>query len=155
MEEQSKFEGWAVVELMGHNTVAGFVSEQTIAGAAMLRVDVPAVDERGAFTKFYGGSAIYGITPTTQEIAERAAQRLRVRPVSEYVVPAPPVRPALVDGEGGLVFRSGLIYVGPPSEETALSDELAQGEDEFDEDSEGGDEAEGSDENPGELQNGW
>ena len=41
------------------------------------------------------------ITPTTQEIAERAAQRLRSRPVSEYVVPVPPTRPTLVDSTTG------------------------------------------------------
>ena len=97
MTEQNTYEGFAVVELMGHNVIAGYVSEQTIAGVAMLRVDVPKVGDQEPFTKFFSGGAIYGITPTTQEIAERAAQRLRSRPVSEYVVPVPPRQPALVD----------------------------------------------------------
>ena len=97
MTEQNTYEGHAIVELMGHNTLAGYISEQTIAGVAMLRVDVPAVGDVPAYTKFVSGGAIYGITPTTQEIAERAAQRLRSRPVSEYVVPVPPRQPALVD----------------------------------------------------------
>jgi hypothetical protein len=85
-ERQPAYEGYAIIELMGHNTIAGHISEVTIAGAAMLRVDVPAVGEQAAFTKFVGASAIYGITPTTQEIAERAAQRLHVKPVSVYLV---------------------------------------------------------------------
>jgi len=36
-----KFEGWCVLELMGHRRLAGYVSEQEIAGADMLRIDVP------------------------------------------------------------------------------------------------------------------
>ena len=101
MEEQAKFEGYAIVELMGHNTIAGYVSEVAIAGAAMLRVDVPAVGDQPAFTKFVGGSAIYGITPTTAEIAQRAAARLRVRPVNEWTLPDRDLRPALVDSMAG------------------------------------------------------
>ena len=99
-ERQPAYEGYAIVELMGHNTIAGYISEVTIAGAAMLRVDVPAVGEQAGFTKFVGASAIYGITPTTQEIAERAAERLHVKPVSLYLV-QPPARPALVDSLAG------------------------------------------------------
>lgn len=98
MDEKTAYEGWAVVELMGRNTMAGYVSEQTIAGVAMLRVDVPATDGVEKYTKFVSGNAIYSITPTTQEIAERAAVRLRVRPVSEYVVSVPLQRLELVDG---------------------------------------------------------
>lgn len=99
MEEQAKFEGYAIVELMGHNTIAGYVTEQSIAGVAMLRVDVPNVGDQETFTKFVSGGAIYGITPTTQEIAERAAQRLRAQPVHLYLVS--PQRPALVDSLAG------------------------------------------------------
>ncbi len=73
MEEKTAYEGYAIVELMGRNVIAGYVSEQTIAGVAMLRIDVPAVGEIEKYTKFVSGGAIYGITPTTQEIA--AARR--------------------------------------------------------------------------------
>ena len=76
-EDSSKYEGWAIVELMGHNIIAGYVSEQSIAGAAMLRVDVPQNGNQETFTKFLSGGALYGITPTTEEIATRAAERLR------------------------------------------------------------------------------
>lgn len=100
-EQQTAYEGWSIVELMGHNTIAGFVSEQTIAGVAMLRIDVPQVDEdHPAFTKFVSGSAIYGITPTTEDIALHAAAKLRVRPISPYVVPVPPANRQLVDSYG-------------------------------------------------------
>ncbi|MGE5801580.1 MAG: hypothetical protein ACM358_04945 [Gemmatimonadota bacterium] len=62
------FEGWAIVELMGHRKLAGHVSEVTIAGAAMLRLDVPS---EPPVTQFYGGAAIYCITPTSEELARR------------------------------------------------------------------------------------
>jgi hypothetical protein len=84
---QTTIQGWAIVELMGHNVIAGRVAEQTIAGAAFLRVDVPALDSQPGFTKFYGGAAIYAITPTTEEVARQAASRLATRPVSLWVVP--------------------------------------------------------------------
>jgi hypothetical protein len=103
MSDQSqdgKFENWAIVEIMGHNVIAGFVTEVAKFGVAMMRVDVPDLEVNGivkpGFTKFYGGSSIYAITPTTQEIALEAAKRLDVRPVSLWVVPDP--RPALPSG---------------------------------------------------------
>lgn len=96
--ENSKisFEGWAIVELMGRNVIAGYVSEQVIAGAAMLRVDVPATETQEKYTKFFGGTSIYAITPTTEEIVTHAVKRLNVRPVSEWIVPTPTNR-QLVD----------------------------------------------------------
>ncbi len=41
MSEQT-FEGWCILELMGHRKLAGLVAQQEIAGAAFLRIDVPA-----------------------------------------------------------------------------------------------------------------
>lgn len=80
-------QGWAIVELMGHNAIAGQVTEQSIGGAAFLRVDVPEMDGKPAFTKFYSGSAVYAITPTDEATARQAAANLAVRPVNLWVVP--------------------------------------------------------------------
>ncbi len=33
--EETKFEKWAIIELMGRNMIAGFVTEQVIGGSAM------------------------------------------------------------------------------------------------------------------------
>jgi hypothetical protein len=42
MEETTpKFHSWAIVELFGHNQLAGLVTEQTIAGQSFIRIDVP------------------------------------------------------------------------------------------------------------------
>ena len=78
---------------MGHNQIAGLVTEVAAFGVALMRVDVPAVNDQPGYTKYFGGNAIYAITPTTEAIATEAARRLDVRPVSLWVVPDP--RPAL------------------------------------------------------------
>lgn len=39
-----KFEQFAVVELFGHQIIAGKVSEQVIGGQGFVRVDVPAIE---------------------------------------------------------------------------------------------------------------
>jgi hypothetical protein len=81
-----EFEGWAIVELMGHRKLAGFVREVTIAGAAMLRLDIPS-DE--PLTQYYGASALYCLTPTTEDLAKKVAQASRPVPVSRYELPEP------------------------------------------------------------------
>lgn len=91
------FEGFAIVELMGRNVIAGYCSQELIAGVAMLRVDVPAVEERPAFTKFFSGGSIYAITPTDEEAAVTAATRLRSRPIDLWIVPNRPALPAPSD----------------------------------------------------------
>ena len=112
-DQQQKFEQWAIVELLGRKTVAGFVSEQLIAGQALLRVDVPAVDDQPGFTQLYGSSSVYCITPTTEEIARVAASRLNVRPVAVYHLPEP--NRQLVDSYSQLSNsrQSGWTYDGP------------------------------------------
>lgn len=45
-QEQSKFEGWAIVELFGHQREAGYVSIEVYGVAVLFRVDVPELPER-------------------------------------------------------------------------------------------------------------
>jgi hypothetical protein len=44
--KQSAFEGWAVVELMGHQREIGFVTTEAYGQAVMFRVDAPELPER-------------------------------------------------------------------------------------------------------------
>lgn len=81
--------GWAILELMGHRRLAGWVSEQTVAGTAMLRLDVPEVDGQPAVTQLYSGHAVYAITPTTEALARQVARAGRPAPVSRYELPPP------------------------------------------------------------------
>lgn len=112
MTDQKPFEQWAIVEVMGHNTYAGLVSEQTLAGTGFVRVDVPelpALKERycneppqPGFTKLIGTASIYAITPCSEEIARQAAARVRTRPIHMLEIPAT-ARPQLqsADAEEG------------------------------------------------------
>jgi hypothetical protein len=77
----------AIIELYGHNVIAGFVTEEEHFGETMCRVDVPEVDGVQAFTKFFGGKAIYGVTPCNEATMLEAVRRFRVRPIAIYVLP--------------------------------------------------------------------
>jgi hypothetical protein len=77
-----------IAEVMGHKRFAGHITEQVIAGAALVRVDVPEVVVRtnyadpptfktvAGYSKLIGVGSIYCITPTTEEVARRAATEL-------------------------------------------------------------------------------
>lgn len=82
--ETEKFESWAIIELFGHNQIAGRCSEQNIAGANMLRVDVPETKKSPAFTRLLGHGAIYAINPVTEEIAKAWAKSLNVMPIQAW-----------------------------------------------------------------------
>lgn len=73
-----------LIELYGHNRIAGRVSEVSIGGSALLRVDVPAVDGVQAFTKYYGLGAIYAITPTDEATMLIAVKGMQPKPIERY-----------------------------------------------------------------------
>lgn len=79
------FSAWCVVELMGHVTLAGYVSEQEIAGSKLIRIDVPETDTAPAFTKMVGAGSIYGMTPVDEETV-RAICVNPQRPFSSYTL---------------------------------------------------------------------
>ncbi len=81
---EKRFEEWCVVEVFGHQRYAGRVTEQAIGGCAFVRVDVPAVAGRLAFTKLLGQGSIFAITPCSEEVALQAAARITDRPVTVY-----------------------------------------------------------------------
>jgi hypothetical protein len=88
----STFEGWAILELMGHRRLGGYVRQAEIAGAAFVRVDVPAPAESAdeiAATQFYSPQAVYCLTPTTEEVARALAASERPAPVHRWELPAP------------------------------------------------------------------
>jgi hypothetical protein len=87
-DEKGKLETWAVLELMGHQRIAGFVREVALGSAAMLRVDVPEIDAIPAFTKFIAPAALYAFTPCTEEVAMAVIKRDRVTPVTLFAMPA-------------------------------------------------------------------
>lgn len=100
------FEGWAILELMGHRRLAGWVTETELAGQGVLRLDVPrsAADdemgeehgdpeeERWLATQFYAPSALYCLTPVDEDVARGLAERQRPHPVHPWELPAPRAR---------------------------------------------------------------
>ena len=89
LQQPKPFATWALVEVLGHNTFAGFVTEETVAGHAFVRVDVPAVEDRPAFSKLIGPSSVYAITPIDEEAARRAAGYFRKEPLQPWQMPDP------------------------------------------------------------------
>ncbi len=77
---------WAIVELMGHVRVAGLLTEAEQFGAKMGRLEVPRPDG-GFTTQFFGGSSVYRITPTTEEVARHIALASQPRPVNAWELP--------------------------------------------------------------------
>lgn len=81
-DSSDKFDAWAVVELFGHQRIAGRVTEATIGGCSFLRVDVPATEKRQAYTKYFGNGAVYAMTPCDEEVGRIAAED-----IERYSVP--------------------------------------------------------------------
>lgn len=92
-EEQQKFEAWGIVDLFGHQRLAGRITEQAIGGCSFVRVDVPAVDGQAEHTRLFGNGAIYGISFTSEDVARQVAQALKARPVSPWDLPRAPALP--------------------------------------------------------------
>lgn len=88
-ERNERFGEWCIFEAMGHVKLAGFVTEQVIAGQAFLRLDIPDDGtEGGGFTQYYHPNALYRLTPTTETLAREYARGHRPEPVSRYELPA-------------------------------------------------------------------
>lgn len=98
-EKTDAIEGWAILELMGHRRLGGFVREEEIAGAAFVRIDVPAADGGEPYTQFYSPSAVYCITPTTEETGRAVAESYKPAPVQRWELPLLESRNPITDPE--------------------------------------------------------
>lgn len=99
MSAVESFEGWAIVELMGHRRLGGLVREVTLFGITMLRIDVPNADPaKGSVTQFYAASALYAVTPTSEDAARLVAKLAQPTPVQQWELPQLPA-PASDDEE--------------------------------------------------------
>lgn len=81
MSGGERFAEWAILELMGHRKLAGYVQDVEAFGGRMLRIDVPSEPPA---TQFYGAASIYCVTPTTEETARAFAQRGGPAPVQRW-----------------------------------------------------------------------
>jgi hypothetical protein len=112
--QQSKFDGWAIVDVLGHQRYVGYVTTEAFGQAVLFRIDVPALDERerttkqpgyisghgycpagtrvkeaevAGYTKLIGSGSIYAITPCTKEAALKAVEETQPRPLMEVTLP--------------------------------------------------------------------
>lgn len=83
MNQPTESEQWAIIELMGHQQIAGRYQE---AAGGMHRIDVPGMGDEAPedfhFTRLYSPAAIYSITFTDEASARLAAKMLAPKPVA-------------------------------------------------------------------------
>ena len=101
---------WAILELMGHRRLGGWVTEVELFGAKMCRIDVPCTkgedcndalpcitNQNGVkynihVTQFYGGGSVYCVTPCSLEAAFAVAKTSQPAPVQPWELPRLPER---------------------------------------------------------------
>lgn len=93
-KQTTTFEGWVILELMGHRRLAGFLTEQELGGTSFLRLDIPGPDGQPTkATQLYSASAVYCITPTTEAVARRVAAISEPEPVTPWELRQPKALP--------------------------------------------------------------
>jgi len=109
---------------MGHRILAGRVSEVTLAGAGLLRIDIyPGDAAEPIASPMHPPSALYGLTPCTEERARRAAATRFYEGGMRLALPAPePVTPGpvIIDEDA---FRRGAESAPAPWSGDPMEDE--------------------------------
>lgn len=147
---QAHFEGWAIVDVLGHQRYVGYVTTEAYGQAVLFRVDVPALDEQERVTKrpgYYGGSylpagatvkegavpgytklvgsgSIYTLTPCTKEAALEAVAQSQPRPLMSVALPLE------------RAIESGSPFPDEDDDNDALNDAEPADDDEDDDDAE-------------------
>jgi len=81
---ETKLELFAIVELFGHQRVAGKVTEQTVGSSTFVRIDVPEINSQPSFSRIVNPSAIYAINPVTEEVMIHMAQDIQQKPIEAW-----------------------------------------------------------------------
>jgi len=112
--KQAVFDGWAIVDVLGHQRYVGYVTTEAYGQAVLFRVDVPALEARdrttkqpgyitghgyvpagtvvqeGAvdgYTKLIGSGSIYALTPCTKDAALKALEEMQPRQLMRVTIP--------------------------------------------------------------------
>ena len=112
--QQARFEGWAIVDVLGHQRYVGYVTTEAYGQAVLFRVDVPALEERervtkrpgygedgkywpagttvkegavAGYTKLVGSGSIYTLTPCSKDAAIAALEDAQRRPLMSVQLP--------------------------------------------------------------------
>lgn len=88
METQEfTFTGWAILELMGHRRLAGFVTPTILGSTVLLQVNIPGSNKDDFTSQFYNPSALYCLTPTTEDVCIAFSQSNQPAPVKRWELP--------------------------------------------------------------------
>jgi hypothetical protein len=101
----SAYEGWAVVEIMGHIKLAGQVREVSMYGAAMLEVTEPEefreqngkIYRRDGKVSYRSGPSLFAVTPCTEEEARLVTRSKIAIPWEDQMRALPAIIPAIDD----------------------------------------------------------
>lgn len=78
------FKSWCIVQLMGHQEVAGLVTEHEIAGIKMLKISVPETKRQKPYTKLFSTQAVYSLYQTDEETVRLFCDRNPTEPVYSW-----------------------------------------------------------------------
>jgi hypothetical protein len=101
VDGQANFEGWAVVELFGHQREVGFVTTQAFGSAVLFRIDTPELAER-------------------EYVLQRPAYANTVAANAKYCPAGSKVRRQAVPARTKLVGPSAIYAMTPCTEATAM-----------------------------------
>ena len=87
--ENTDFESWAILELMGHRKLAGMVKTESLGGAPFIRIDIYSSESKIELTQYYNPSSIYSITPTFMEVCIKFTKNNYQQPVQRWELPEP------------------------------------------------------------------
>ncbi len=79
-----KIELFALVELFGHQRIAGKVTEHSMGSSTFIRIDVPETTQQPKFTRFVNPSAVYAINPVTEEVMNQLAEQILQKPIDSW-----------------------------------------------------------------------
>lgn len=108
-----RFDGWAIVDVLGHQRYVGYVTTEAYGQAVLFRIDVPELAERervtkapgytggrylpagttvkegavAGYSKLIGAGSIYAITPCTKAAALEAVEQNQPRPLMSVQLP--------------------------------------------------------------------
>ncbi len=82
---------FALVELFGHQRIVGMVTVDPIDFPGMVRVDVPDLlkdgkTERAGFTRYFGKSSLFSVTPITEEAVRELLPHIDGKPAKPLTI---------------------------------------------------------------------
>ena len=72
---------WAILELMGHTRLIGYVTEEDAFGSKIGRIDVLSQDGSQT-TQYFGAASVYRLTPTDEATAREMVKPYEYKPLT-------------------------------------------------------------------------